>query len=123
MTKSELQEAVEVFGAASEPTRLRLLKCLQLRPARVGELVWSLGLPQPTVSRHLRVLHRAGLVVAERQAQWVQYALAPDAEGAVRMAILWAVSRALDGDPQVAADRERLKEITQNWGEAADGSK
>ena len=117
--KNELQDAAAAFAAAADPTRLRLLKCMQRRSARVGELARALNVPQPTISRHLRVLRRAGLVTAERQAQCVEYSLAADPEGAVRMAVLWAVSRALDNDPQTSADWERLQENEDkraSWG-------
>lgn len=108
--KSELQETADVFAAMGDPTRVRIIKCLQARPARVWELVQALGVPQPTVSRHLRVLHRAGLVAARREAQWVAYSVAADPEGAARMAVLWALSRALEGDERVLEDRKRLWE-------------
>jgi ArsR family transcriptional regulator len=108
--KGELQEAAEVFAAAGDATRMRILKALQARPARVWELVQALQLPQSTISRHLHVLHRAGLVTAQREAQWVEYSVAGDPEGAVRMAVLWALSQALDGDPQALEDSKRLWE-------------
>src|SRR5690606_41798042 len=46
----------DLLQALGEPTRLRILNCLQAAPLFVSDLVLILDLPQPTVSRHLRVL-------------------------------------------------------------------
>ena len=52
--------ATAAFVAAiAEPTRLRILNCVAAAPLFVSDLVAILGLPQPTVSRHLRVLRAA----------------------------------------------------------------
>jgi ArsR family transcriptional regulator len=47
----------------------------------VGDLVEALDLPQPTVSRHLGRLRRAGWLRASRREPWVHYALEPQAAG------------------------------------------
>lgn len=110
--RSELREAADVFAAASTPTRVRILKCLQVRPLRVFELAQTLQISQPTVSRHLQVLDRAGLVTARREAQWVAYSIAEQPASAVHMAVLWSIGQALEGDPQTLEDRRRLWETT-----------
>lgn len=50
------------FGALGEPTRLRIVELLRGGPSSVGEIVGALGIRQPQVSKHLRVLSEAGLV-------------------------------------------------------------
>src|SRR5215217_1270168 len=57
------------FATLAEPTRLRILDLLRERPRPVGELVDALGLSQPGVSKHLRVLRDARLVRVRRDAQ------------------------------------------------------
>lgn len=57
------------FKALAEPNRRRILDLLQERPRLVGELVDRLGLSQPGVSKHLRVLREAGLVAVRPDAQ------------------------------------------------------
>ncbi|MEE3849961.1 metalloregulator ArsR/SmtB family transcription factor [Gordonia sp. LSe1-13] len=52
----------DVFTAIGEPTRRRILDQLRSRECLVGELVESLGISQPNVSKHLRVLDQAELV-------------------------------------------------------------
>ncbi len=66
---------VTIFEAVVEPTRRQILDLLRERPRMVGELVAALAVSQPNISKHLRVLREAGLVVARRQAQQREYAL------------------------------------------------
>jgi DNA-binding transcriptional ArsR family regulator len=57
------------FEVVAEPTRRRILDLLRERERPVGELVTSLRLSQPGVSKHLRVLRDAGLVDVRKDAQ------------------------------------------------------
>ncbi len=64
------------FKALSEPARLRLLSLILAQPGGetcVCNLVAPLGLSQPTVTHHLQVLHRAGLLRREKRGIWVYY--------------------------------------------------
>lgn len=71
-----------VYEALAEPARRRILDLLRQRPHLVGELVDDLGMSQPGVSRHLRVLREAGLVHVRQDAQrrWYELRPAPLAE-------------------------------------------
>ncbi|MDR6554709.1 metalloregulator ArsR/SmtB family transcription factor [Paenibacillus qinlingensis] len=51
-----------IFSALAEPHRLHIVELLRNGPLTVGDIVDRLGLSQPQVSKHLRVLHEAGLV-------------------------------------------------------------
>jgi DNA-binding transcriptional ArsR family regulator len=59
-----------VFGALADPTRRAILAQLARGEATVNELVTPFGLAQPTISKHLKVLERAGLVSRGRDAQF-----------------------------------------------------
>lgn len=59
-----------VFGALADPTRRAILERLAEGEATVNELVAPSGFSQPTISRHLKVLERAGLVSRGRDAQF-----------------------------------------------------
>jgi DNA-binding transcriptional ArsR family regulator len=59
----------ETFAILAEPTRLRILETLRKSERSVGELVDRLDLPQPTVSKHLRVMREAGFVTSRVAAQ------------------------------------------------------
>ncbi len=66
------------FEILAEPTRRRILDLLRERERSVGELVVALDLSQPGVSKHLRVLREAGLVVVRQDAQRRWYGLRPE---------------------------------------------
>ena len=53
------------FGALGEPSRFQIVELLRGGPRSVGEIVEALGIRQPQVSKHLRVLSGAGIVAAE----------------------------------------------------------
>lgn len=69
-----------VLKAIADPARLQLLALLRAAPgheACVCDLTEPLGLSQPTVSHHLRVLAEAGLVSRERRGSWAWFSLVP----------------------------------------------
>jgi DNA-binding transcriptional ArsR family regulator len=66
------------FDVLAEPARRQILDLLRERARAVGELVQLVGLSQPGVSKHLRVLREAGLVTVRRDAQRRWYELRPD---------------------------------------------
>lgn len=57
-----------VFGALADPTRRAILTRLASRDATVGELAAPFPVSQPAISRHLKVLERAGLISRRRRA-------------------------------------------------------
>lgn len=65
----------EMFAALAEPTRLRIVELLRTGPRPVGEICECLPLQQPQVSKHLRVLRKAGLVEVQARAQQRFYEL------------------------------------------------
>ena len=69
--------SLTAFDVIAEPTRRRILDLLLERSRPVGELVDVLGLSQPGVSKHLRVLREADLVRVRREAQQRWYELHP----------------------------------------------
>jgi DNA-binding transcriptional ArsR family regulator len=69
--------AVSTFQALAEPHRRHILDLLRGGERSVNELVAGLGLSQPGVSKHLRVLREAGLVRVRVDAQRRLYALSP----------------------------------------------
>jgi DNA-binding transcriptional ArsR family regulator len=68
---------LETFRALAEPNRLQIVELLLNGPRPVGDMVDELGLRQPQVSKHLRVLSEAGLVDVRVDAQRRIYALRP----------------------------------------------
>ncbi len=70
-----MENAVKVFKALSNETRLEIIKLLSERPLCVNALVNKTGISQPAMSQHLKVLENAGLVVGIKKGYWVHYEL------------------------------------------------
>lgn len=66
------------FRVLGDPTRIRLLDALRDGPATVGELVEQLGCSQQNVSKHLAVLHGAGVVTRTKRGTFAEYAIADE---------------------------------------------
>lgn len=71
-----IQLEADFCAALSDPTRIFILYALNDRSQNVTELTTELGIPQPTTSRHLKVLRERGLVYTERQGTVITYHLA-----------------------------------------------
>jgi ArsR family transcriptional regulator len=106
--KTASMDSLDVlFKALADQTRLRILALLAAGEVCVCNIHGALDLPQPTVSRHLASLRKAGLVAARRDGLWMHYSLvwpaAPVAAGVIK-ATLEAVNAASGS----SADRRRL---------------
>ncbi len=66
----------EICGGLSDPKRIAILYSLADKPQSVNELAAALETPQPTLSRHLKILRERGMVTAERDGANIYYALA-----------------------------------------------
>ncbi len=77
MTRKDeiVQLHAQFCSALSDTNRLLILYTLSDGPLNVTELAAQLGVPQPTVSRHLKVLRERGMVVARREGPAVIYTL------------------------------------------------
>ncbi|GAA2380534.1 metalloregulator ArsR/SmtB family transcription factor [Streptomyces coeruleofuscus] len=73
-----LQAASELLRALASPVRLGIVRELSVGGKYVHELVTALGVSQPLVSQHLRVLRTSRIVTARRQARETRYTLTDD---------------------------------------------
>ena len=79
LTPDEAVDLAAIFRVLGEPARLRMLGLIALQPNQeVCELVEPLGLSQPTVSHHLKVMYKAGLLDKERRGTWIYYRILPE---------------------------------------------
>ncbi len=80
-----------VLKALAEPTRLRLISLIAAQGAEgqacACDLTDPVGLSQPTVSHHLKVLTDAGLIAREQRGKWAYYSLVPGALAAIAGAL------------------------------------
>ena len=80
--REDAEALARLLKAVSEPTRLQVISLIRAAPggeACVCDLTAPLGMRQPTVSYHLKILADAGLVTVERRGTWMWYSLVPGA--------------------------------------------
>lgn len=73
LPRQALEKLAVIFGAFADATRLGILQELRAGRRSVGALVTALGTSQANISKHLKLLHQAGLVVREREGTQVFY--------------------------------------------------
>jgi DNA-binding transcriptional ArsR family regulator len=99
---------IKTLNALAEPNRLRIMELLQDGPRPVGEIVEELGMHQPQVSKHLRVLVEAGLLEVEKDAQRRIYKIRPQP--------FQELDTWLESFRRVWDDRyDRLDELLREW--------
>jgi len=102
VTDGPIEEAARLFAVLSDPTRLALVRLLsrqdETKPLCVGALARRLGVSQPAVSQHLRVLKDVGLVRGERRGPRVHYFLDPEAVASARKTVGGLLTLTADGE-------------------------
>ena len=108
-----MNEFLALGKALSDKNRLRVLMFLRDGELCVCQIIEMLGLAPSTVSEHMAVLHRAGLVEARKEGRWIYYRLAGgNAPEAVRGALVW-LQESLENDQVVREDAKRLRPVKQ----------
>ena len=105
---ARIHELAGMYGALADATRLRILGVLAEGEVSVGHIHEALRIPQPTVSRHLAQLRRAGLVRTRRDGLWVHYRLAEVPDPSARAALSAAI-HAVGHAPATRSDQKRLE--------------
>jgi ArsR family transcriptional regulator len=112
-TRAALDQLEDVFKALADKTRLRILALLGNNEVCVCHIHDSLGLPQPTVSRHLAYLRRSGLVAVRRDGVWMHYQVSRSLDPVIQR----VVHAAVDALNQVSTtDRDR-KQFQRAFGQ------
>ena len=106
---SEETGVVSVLAALADPVRLQTVELLAAGPLRAGELADELGVSAPTMSKHLRTLLRAGVVIDERppgDARVRMFRLRPESVVAVRA---WLNQLQAHWDDQLASFKAHVE--------------
>lgn len=96
-----MKDFIKVMKALSDPNRVKLLKMLQRRERCVCEIQAALGIAQPTVSKHLKVLEGAGLVGRKKDGLWVNYHLSDGGSSPYAASLLGNLRHWLEDDAKV----------------------
>ncbi len=106
-----MRDFIKVMKALSDPSRVKILKMLQHRDMCVCEIRAALGLAQPTISKHLKILEEAGLVGFVKDGLWVNYFLAEGTSSPYAATLLGNLRHWMDDEPEVKNIIERLPEF------------
>jgi ArsR family transcriptional regulator len=86
LSERQADDLARILKALADPTRLRLVSMVAAHASReacVCELTDPLGLTQPTISHHLKILVDAGIFSRDKRGKWAYYALVPAALDAI----------------------------------------
>lgn len=104
-------ELVRIYQCLCDPTRLRILHLLTQTPLCVCHFQEILGEPQVKISKHLAYLRERGMVVAERQQNWMIYSL-PKNRDAELEANLKCLQDCAQSDPVFKRDLRSLAKVS-----------
>lgn len=105
-----MKEFIRLMKALADPNRVKIITMLGVRELCVCELTALLGVAQPTVSKHLRILEDTGLVSFRREGTWIIYRLNAECQEQART-MLGLVGQWLDKAPEIEGLRQRLPEV------------
>ena len=106
-----MREFIRVMKAASDTTRVKILKMLQHRVMCVCEVQAALDIAQSTASKHLKILEEAGLIEYYKDGLWVNYRLADGSRSPYASSLLGSLKHWLDEDPEISALIRKLPDI------------
>jgi DNA-binding transcriptional ArsR family regulator len=72
------KDLTSIFAALADPTRRAIIERLALVEASAGQLAEPFGISKPAISKHLKVLENANLIVRKKDAQWHRFQLQSD---------------------------------------------
>src|ERR1700690_1591203 len=102
-----------ITRALSDPSRVRILLALRRQELCVCQITELFGFAPSTMSKHLSILHQAGLIRSRKTERWVYYRLTEKSvPAAVREALDW-VHKSLAKTDEVKTDTRRLNKIMQ----------
>lgn len=106
-----MKEFIHITKALSDEGRVRALLALRGGDLCVCQIIELLGLAPSTVSKHMALLHQAGLVETRKEGKYIYYSLAGQTAPPHARAMIDAACEHLAKDPQVRDDDARLKAI------------
>jgi ArsR family transcriptional regulator, arsenate/arsenite/antimonite-responsive transcriptional repressor len=104
-----VKDLVLAAKAFADPSRVRVLAALRGQELCVCELCDVLGLTQSTLSTHLQVIRKAGLVSARKEGKWMYYAISPKAKRMVN-SLFQSFSDSLKTDVALSRDEKKLSQ-------------
>ena len=106
-----MKDVLAIAKALADENRTRVLMFLRGGELCVCQIMEMLGLAPSTVSKHLNILYRAGLLESRKEGRWIYYRLPDrDASPCIRGVIRW-LQESLADDPRIAQDAKKVKAV------------
>jgi len=112
--KVQMNSFIKIMKALSDPNRLKIVKMLQHRALCVCEIQSALGISQPNVSSHLRILENAGLVEFHKDGLWVNYYLSDGKDSPYVSSLLGNLRHWLEDDPEIAKLMKKVPNLDRS---------
>jgi DNA-binding transcriptional ArsR family regulator len=106
-----MRDILAITKALSDESRVRALAAVKDGELCLCQIIEVLKLSPATVSKHMDILERAGLVTRRREGRWRFYRLAEDTENKAAAGALQWILRALRGDGRLAEDSRRIRQV------------
>lgn len=106
-----MKELLKVMKAASDPTRVKILKMLGKKVMCVCEIQTALGTAQSTASKHLKILEDAGLVISKKDGLWVNYLVSDGRQSPFAANLLGNMRHWLDDEPEISILLEKIDQV------------
>ncbi len=114
MEKHELKQITKINKALSDENRIRIIFMLKHSSSLcVCEITEIIGLAQPTISSHLKLLENAGLIESYKSGLWVNYNISKNLDP-FSIEFIEALYKNLKDDGQMKSDLEKLKKVDRN---------
>ena len=107
----KMRDFIKVTKALSDPNRVKIIKMLGQRAMFVSEMQAVLGISQPAVSKHLKILEEAGLVTFHKEGTWVRYRVANGMSSPYAASILGNLRHWLENAPEIIELQARFPDI------------
>ena len=111
--ETRMREFIKVMKAASDTTRVKILKMLQKKEMCVCEIQKAVGTAQSTASKHLKILEEAGLIASFKDGLWVNYSLADGHQSPYAANLIGNMTHWLDDDREISDILGRLDQINR----------
>ena len=107
-----MQDLEKIYKALADKNRIRILKLLEQKPMCVCELVDIIKVSQSTISKHLKKLVDAGLVISKQEGLWTNYQLSRNSIYAEKL--LSNLTDWLNDDKVIVNDRKKAKQVDRS---------
>ena len=106
-----MKQFIKVMKALSEPNRVKIVKALLKRAMCVCEIQVLLGLAQPTVSKHLKVLEEADLVTFSKESLWVNYRIHRESPNLYAKTLIQLLEEWLEDEAEIKSIISKIETI------------